>query len=358
MTLSRTLDKKINMTVTMDFAEDQAAVYRHITGKLMNSLHCQHTLARARQRQTIEQALRAHQRGTLMTWEVYSGRGNLAQAFRQLGHDVLVFDLTNGWDFTNAQHRQEFFALQRRCGPHFIWMAPPCTKWSPLQLLNIHDDYQWEALQCDRDYEEHHHLRFTAKVFTQQQDSQSHAGVEQPKRAHSWKTKTYEKLNDRWHKASLDQCALGAWLPDENSIPTPVRKPTTVALTDERLAKMLTFTCPGWMTHLPIEGSFPGIGNRAKASATYQPQMCAVIAQKIHDFLVAEAAHVFDDDQPDQQHQVPVPQQPRNDEWQDPEQQQSNQELLQEFQLEQPDEHDPQHPQPFHNNLIPSNQQV
>ena len=149
----------------MDYQEDQTAVYRQITGKLMNSLHCQHTLARARQRQTIEQALRAHQRGTLMTWEVYAGKGNLAQAFKQLGHDVLVFDLNNGWDFTIPQHRQEFFELQRRCGPHFIWMAPPCTKWSPLQLLNIHDDAQWEVLQCERDFEEHHHLRFTAKVF-------------------------------------------------------------------------------------------------------------------------------------------------------------------------------------------------
>ena len=302
----------------MDYAEDQTAVYRNITGKLMNTLHCQHTLARARQRQTIEQALRAHQRGTLMTWEVYSGKGNLAQAFRQLGHEVLVFDLHNGWDFTNAQHRQEFFELQRRCGPHFIWLAPPCTKWSPLQLLNVKDDARWEVLQCERDYEEHHHLRFTAKVFKQQLDTQSHAGVEQPKRAHSWKTKTFEKLDNKWFKADFDQCALGAWLPDENSIPTPILKPTTVALTDERLAYSLAIKCPGCLTHLPIEGSSPGIGNRAKASATYQPAMCAVIAGKIHRFLLKEAAFAAEDppDQ-DQQHLPPDLPQPEHDEMQE-----------------------------------------
>ena len=66
---------------------------------------------------------------------------------------------------------------------------------------------------------------------------------------------------------------------------TPIRKPTSLCLTSPTLADDLTWTCPGGHQHLPIEGSSPGIGNRAKASATYQPLMCKYIATTIDNYI-------------------------------------------------------------------------
>ena len=293
----------------MTYEEDQNLIYREITNKLMNSLHSSQTLARARQRQQIEHALRAHDRGTLTMWEVYSGQGNLSQAFRSLGYETLCFDIDNGWDFTRLSHRQAFLDLQQRCAPHFIWLAPPCTKWSPLQNLTAKDEAQQEILQCERDQEEYSHLRFCRQVVKRQVLNRSHAGLEQPKQAGSWKTRTFRALDDYCHKAHLDQCVLGAWLPDNDGVPTPIKKPTTLALTDELLAEMLTFKCPGCVRHLPIEGSSPEIGNRAAAAATYQVNMCNVIAQTIHNFLQNEQAYAAEDaEQPPMHDQPEAPQ--------------------------------------------------
>ena len=65
----------------------------------------------------------------------------------------------------------------------------------------------------------------------------------------------------------------------------PIRKPTALCLTSSRLADELSWKCPGGHQHLPIEGSSPGIGNRAKASATYQPVMCKHLATAIDNYL-------------------------------------------------------------------------
>ena len=308
----------------MAYDEDQNLIYREITNKLMNTLHSNQALARAKQRQQVEHALRAYDRGTMMMWEVYSGQGNLAQAFHNLGYETLCFDINNGWDFSQSTHRRAFLDLQQRCAPHFIWMAPPCTKWSPLQRLNVKDDLQRELLQCERDQEEHSHLRFCKQVFKRQVLNLSHAGIEQPKPAESWNTKTFRQLDDYWHKAHLDQCALGAWLPDQHGIPTPIKKPTALGLSDEGLASTLTVRCPGCLNHLPIEGSSPEIGNRAAASATYQINMCKTIAKIVDKFLrqtAAEQTHAADDEEPMSNAEHPSP--PAEDEPSQPPQHQT-----------------------------------
>ena len=79
----------------------------------------------------------------------------------------------------------------------------------------------------------------------------------------------------------VDQCAYGAVLPDENGVPTPIKKPiaTYFHFTSEQMAIALERTCDGSHYHLPIEGSSPGVGNRAKASGAYQEPLCVAIAE-------------------------------------------------------------------------------
>jgi len=101
-----------------------------------------------------------------------------------------------------------------------------------------------------------------------QQREGRHAGLEQPKNALSWKTKTLESLEG--YDAVFDQCQFGCTLHDENFEDQYIKKPTRLRCTDEEMALDLSRQCPGGHYHLPIEGTSPGIGSRAEAAAEYQ----------------------------------------------------------------------------------------
>ena len=121
-----------------------------------------------------------------------------------------------------------------------------------------------------------------------------------------------KSMTSQGHLAHLDQCAYGAVLPDDQGIMTPIRKPTSLCLTSSSLADELSWKCPGGHRHLPIEGSSPGIGNRAKASATYQPKMCKYLATSIDNYLNnkhIETVHAATDEPSFVQHPPFVPHQ-------------------------------------------------
>ena len=271
-----------NSNLHLDNTEDLSTVYKPITNKLLKTISLHHNMEQHKQQKIIEQALRAHDRDNKQFWEVYSGSGYLSKAMQNLGYQVRTFDLNNGWDFTIHGHRKKFMKLLRQECPDFVWLAPPCTIWSPLQELTPRTQEQHTALLCERDYQEHVHLKFTRRVFVEQARDDRDAGVEQPARAKSWKTTTFRLMANKGWMAMLDQCAFGATLPDNDGVDTPIKKPTALCLTQKDLARDLSRPCPGDHRHLPIEGSSPGVGNRAKASATYQPQMCKEIARQIH----------------------------------------------------------------------------
>ena len=265
-------------------------MYRPITNKLLKSMAMhQHTQKISRKR-VIDRILHFYDKGVKQFWEVYAGQSNLSRAMADLGYEVTTFDLTSGWNFEKAHHRREFFRLLRKVCPDFIWLAPPCTIWSPLQSLTYRTKEQLYALQCERDYQEQVHLKFTDRVFQEQCREDRDAGVERPQRAMSWKTATFQTMVSRGHLAHLDQCAYGAMLPDDQGVMTPIKKPTSLCLTSSTLSDDLSWKCPGGHAHLPIEGSSPGIGNRAKASATYQPVMCQYLTTSIDNYLTNKSS--------------------------------------------------------------------
>ena len=286
----------------MNYDEDPRAVYKPVGLKLMKSIQNQQQCQLAQQKHMIHQALAVYEKGQLQSWEIYSGSGNLSKELANLGHAVLTFDINNGWDFTQRAHQRAFLELQEQMAPRFVWLAPPCRKWSPLQRLRCREPWQHEVLQAERDVEENTHLRFSKKVYCNQLKRKDHAILESPKPADSWKTRTFKSMDDQWYKGHLDQCAVGARLPDHDGQWLPIKKPTTLAASDPKLAELITATCPGCPCHLPLKGSSPMIGNRASAAAVYQPSMCQHLARAIHHFLMDEI-YVGEEVEPDQQEQ-------------------------------------------------------
>ena len=134
--------------------DDPNTVKKMITDKLVCSFRTHLASTNNRQRHLMEQILRAHDGRKLQFWEVFAGSGNLAEAMKRRGYEVRTFDINNGWDFTLGSHRRALLKLHYEQMPDLVWIAPPCTKWSPLQQINVQTPEQAEALQADRDFEE------------------------------------------------------------------------------------------------------------------------------------------------------------------------------------------------------------
>ena len=235
----------------------------------------------------MESALMVHQQGRRIFWEVFRGQCQpvTTDVARRLAL-VEGFDLNTGWNFELAQHRREFLHLMDVICPGFVWFAPPCTVWPPLQQLKVDMAEKQEALQADRDYQETTYLKMAKRGYQKQQREGRHAGVEQPKNARSWTTQTFR---------SMDGCDTAGWAYEEQH----VKKPTKLRCTDETMALDLSRTCQGGHWHLPIEGSSPGIGSRAEASRIYQAELCYsfyLAIQQIFDHKGQDAIFAADDE--------------------------------------------------------------
>ena len=207
------------------------------------------------------------------------------------GWEVLSFDYNTGWDFDIAAHRREFLELQDRVCPDFIWYSPKCTEWSPLQQLNMTEDRR-RALQDERDYQEKVHLKMVRRSYLKQRREGRHGAIEQPRYALSWKTRTFQDLPGT--PCLLDQCQFEVMMADNDGNDQYIKKPTRLQCTDEGMANELNRLCPGDHYHLPLEGSSPGVGNRAAASGVYQGVFCNCLSQSIVNIFITqdtETAH-------------------------------------------------------------------
>ena len=263
--------------------EDPTAVRREITSKLIKTMHMEFNSFNKQRREMVEQVLHAHQEGRRIFWEVYSGSANLSATMESYGWDVVSFDYLTGWDFDLAAHRREFLDLQDKVCPDFIWFSPKCTEWSPLQQLGM-TEYKRRALQAEREYQEKVHLKMVRRSYLKQRREGRHGAIEQPRYAISWKTRTFHDLPG--HPCLLDQCQFEAMMPDSDGNDQYIKKPTRLQCTDKGMANQLSLLCPGDHYHLPLEGSSPGVGNRAAASGVYQGVFCNCISKAIVDIFI------------------------------------------------------------------------
>ena len=260
-------------------------VQGHVPVKLWKSLHHSIRASANYLDKMVEDAFRSQHRRPQF-WEVYSGGGTLSSTMRDLGFDTKEFDLPD-WNFEDPRHRSEFFAMLEADRPEVVWLAPPCTKWSPLQALNARTKEQVEWLQAERDYHYVTHIKFSGRVFRRVNDYDGLGIFEHPRGSKAWKTAALQNLPGE--PAMIDQCALGCTLPNSDGQFLPVRKSTRLQITYGELAKQLgIYRCNRNHQHVMLMGSSPGIGSRASAAASYQEPMCRTLGCHI-----AEAVTCF-----------------------------------------------------------------
>lgn len=86
----------------------------------------------------------------LLYFELYVDGGNLAtELAKRPNVTVATFSLPE-WDFGKDVVRKDFLQLLRSERPHFVWLAPPCTKWSTMQNLAARTPEARKKLEADR----------------------------------------------------------------------------------------------------------------------------------------------------------------------------------------------------------------
>jgi hypothetical protein len=179
----------------------------------------------------------------LLFWEVYVDPGNISQHMVNHYPDVEVanFSLPD-WDFKKAEIRKRFLELMDMEKPHFIWLAPPCTLWSPMQNLNAITEADKQRLQELRDEEESAHLQLCKDVHDKSYDIYAGDGIENPDRARSWFTPTWQSMEE-YYDVVCDRCRTGLAYYKNGIFQGLVKKSTRIRTNSPELAEALDLKC-------------------------------------------------------------------------------------------------------------------
>ena len=114
---------------------------------------------------------RLKEKRILKFFEVYVDQGNLAVYLAKNYSDVEVstFSLPE-WDFEQKEVRAEFVELLREVSPEFVWLAPPCRKWSAMQRLTRRNAEQLTEWKKDLQQEEDSHLSLVRLSKSEQRE--------------------------------------------------------------------------------------------------------------------------------------------------------------------------------------------
>lgn len=204
-----------------------------------------------------EEAIRRSQEGKVLKFsEVYVDAGNLARRVTQMSKEAEVSMFGSPeWDFKKKEIRKQFLELVKKEGPYFIWMVPPCTKWSLIQCLNMRTDEQIRRMMRDRDEEEDIHMKLTKETYDKCQKQDTGYGFEYPHGADAWETRTINDMRG-YRDAVCHRCRTGLqYYGKDNRSLGFVKIPTRARTNSKYVFEVLNLSCicrPG--THVVMDG--------------------------------------------------------------------------------------------------------
>eukprot|EP00973_Karenia_brevis_P061083 8493537-Karenia_brevis.AAC.1 len=180
-------------------------------------------------------------------------------------------DLTNGWDFRIASHRETVREHIKRDKPLLVIGSPMCTMFSSLQNLS-----GWSDLKQRRWEEAVRHIEFMAEIYRMQIKGGRWFLHEHPASATSWSLRVIRKLEEEVGvKLSVaDQCMydLVTWSKDGNRL-LPARKTTKFMSNCEGICMELQRRCDGSHEHQAL------LEGRARYAARYTTELCRAICR-------------------------------------------------------------------------------
>ena len=217
------------------------------------------------------------------------------------------FDLTEGWDALNYQHRQDMWKVLREQKPDVVIMSPECRMFSQLMSINL-SRIPVEKLTRDQ-------MRalimwnLCLQVADFQLQNRRHFFLEQPAGASSWQTHAARWLLGQKGVRffSFDQCELGLQVSAEGLS----RKTTSVATSHAGIAFLLSqYQCTHGHQHVHLENGLP---RRAQVypEDMVQTVIDGILAGPVEFSGVAADDHdLMDEEAEDQEEAEPQPRTP------------------------------------------------
>ena len=211
--------------------------------------------------------------------EIYSPPRVTQEGQRQGLRGKIALDLTTGWDFCRADHRQQPRDLIKKHKPAVILLSPPCRPFSVLRhLSNFKRDYETVKREQDEGQE---HMRFCIELAFEQIKEGRGFILEQPKNATSWKLEVVEKLlsHPDVYTIHLDMCRFGLRAQRGPFSGSLVKKPTLLATNIAEMAEHVTKVCQKTHQHGPL------LGGAAEKAAEYTPSFVKALLEGIKSAL-------------------------------------------------------------------------
>eukprot|EP00435_Cladocopium_sp_Y103_P070861 s172_g36.t1 len=187
---------------------------------------------------TIDKQQRQHVSFALRNYldhigEIYSPPRATAMSQGEGLRGKIALDLTTGWNFCRAEHRQKAVKLVKTHKPAVLLLSPPCGPFSPLRNLS-NDIVEGEL-----------YMNFAISLAMLQVSEGRGFILEQPKNAKSWKLPKMLELLDHpdVYQIRVDMCQFGLRAQAGPCKGELVQKPTLLATNIAEMAHYVQKTC-------------------------------------------------------------------------------------------------------------------
>lgn len=203
--------------------------------------------------------------------ELFAGSAHLTTTFAKAGYNVLEpRDLLYGHNMFDAAQQREVLYDIEHFRPKLLWVALPCTKWSPWQRLN----YAQRRQQLRRHRTKQRKLvRFAADCAWRQLELGNEVIFEHPKASDMWvepllQQFTEPELGIYW--GQVDMCQYNLRAVSDGGV---LKKPTTLMCSDFRMVQELAKTCPGGHEHTMTAGQ------NTRPAGIYTKEFCNAVVK-------------------------------------------------------------------------------
>ena len=200
------------------------------------------------------------------------------------------FDLTTGFDFTQAATRDAVAQELKDNPPDLLIVCPPCTDESGWFNINSLDMTPQEV--AFRIRQSRLFVRFSCQLFQQQLDAGRQALFEHPRGSRIWHYPEVQALVAQAFPLECDFCRFGLRIPGSDKL---IRKPTRLLVSHESM-NSLERRCPGpkhkhHVCHQEVAGSHPTVGSVSHFTGKYTPSFVQAVMNTVAKFqqLASEA---------------------------------------------------------------------
>eukprot|EP00438_Fugacium_kawagutii_P026759 Skav216449 [mRNA] locus=scaffold50:462658:469839:- [translate_table: standard] len=215
--------------------------------------------------------------------ELFAGTAHLTQAFAKAGLTVLEpRDVKFGHDLTKKEEQEKVLDDISQHRPRVLWIALPCTKWSPWQRLNYYGKAQ--ALRRARALQRKL-VRFAKRCAQLQLANGGEVVFEHPKYSDMWVDESFQELvlDPRFHFVDLDMCRFNLRAVSDGGL---LKKPTSLLCTHggfQDLGKL----CDHSHEHTPTAGQ------NTKAAGAYSEKFCMAVVKCYQKHIIGSGAPWF-----------------------------------------------------------------